>query len=498
MATQRDAGSTDETRAVGGPAPAGDATPEVATETPLDLDRPGGAPESFEEGTAARSSAHWGQAPGPRPASWRERHQAALFPSTALYYEEPLELRRGERQFVFDADGRRYLDLFGGIVTVISGHAIGELTEPIKEQLDRIMHSSTLFLIPSQIELAERIVDMTRESAPGIERVFFTNSGTEANEAAFLLATLARGNSEILALRHSYHGRSFATASASGQAPWRPTANSPVHVHYTMNAYCYRCPLGKTYPSCEIACARDLEPVIQTATGGHPAALIAEPIQGLGGFITPPPEYFQVLKEILDRYGVLFIADEVQTGWGRLGEAAFGFEYYGVEPDLFVFAKGLGNGLPIGGVAATDELARGIRSLSISTFGGNPVCTTGALANLRYIERHDLQANARRVGDYFFARLGELQERHPLIGEVRGKGLLIGIELVTDRASKQPATRELARIMDLTRERGLIVGKGGLFGNVIRLSPPLIITTDDVDFAIGVFDEVFGAVEATM
>ncbi len=477
------------TFAVGGPAPQSGATPQIETETPLDLDVPDGPPEAFEEGSPNPRSYH---------AGLRERHGASLFPSTALYYEEPIELRRGEGQFVFDGEDNRYLDLFGGIVTVISGHAISEITEPIKAQLDRISHTSTLFLIPSQIELAERIVGMTRESAPEIGRVFFTNSGTEANEAAFLLATLARGNNEFLALRHSYHGRSFATVSASGQAAWRPTAYSPIHVHYTLNGYCYRCPFGQTYPDCGLACARDLEQVIQTETSGHPAALIAEPIQGLGGFITPPPEYFTVLKEILDRYGILFIADEVQTGWGRLGEAAFGFEYYGVQPDMFTFAKGLGNGLPIGGVAATEGLAGGIKSLSISTFGGNPVCATGALANLDYIERHDLQANAKAIGDYFFDRLRELGEKHPIIGEVRGKGLLIGIELVTDRETKQPAAQELARIMDLTRRKGVIIGKGGLYGNVIRLSPPLIITKDDVDFAIGVFDEVFGEVERTM
>lgn len=486
MDPQRQARQPDEQLAVGGPDPK--TVARVATETPETVvpraPLPLAALASFEEGAAPDSA-----------AGWTARHKAALFPSTTLYYDEPLELRRGERQFVYDGDGNRYLDLFGGIVTVISGHAIAEITEPVKAQLDRITHTSTLFLIPSQIELAEKIKGLTRESAPALNRVFFTNSGTEANEAAFLLATLSRGNNELIALRHSYHGRSFATSSASGQAPWRPSANSPVHVHYTMNAYCYRCPLGKTYPSCEIACARDLEPVIQTATSGHPAALIAEPIQGLGGFITPPPEYFTVLKEILDRYGVLFIADEVQTGWGRLGGAAFGFEYYGVEPDIFVFAKGLGNGLPIGGVVATDELASGIKSLSISTFGGNPICTTAGLANLNYIERHHLRENASQVGAYFFDRLYELQEQHPLIGEVRGKGLLIGIELVTDRTTKQPATQEVARIMDLTRRKGLIVGKGGLFGNVIRLSPPLIITKDDVDFAIGVFDEVFSAVE---
>ncbi|MGH2533174.1 MAG: aspartate aminotransferase family protein [Thermomicrobiales bacterium] len=413
------------------------------------------------------------------------RHRAALFPSVMLSYEEPIELRRGEGQFVYDGAGRQYLDFFGGIATVTSGHAIPEINQVIKDQLDRITHTSTLFLIRSQIELAERIKSMTPEK---LSRVFFTNSGTEANEAAFLIATLNRNANELIALRHSYHGRSFATINASGQRPWRSSTLSPLHVHYVGNPYCYRCPWEKTYPSCGLLCARDVEAVIKTVTSGNPAAFIAEPIQGVGGFVVPPPEYFQEVTAILDRYGVPFIADEVQTAWGRIGEADFGFQAFGVEPDIVVFAKGLGNGIPIGGVIATDELASSIRSLSLSTFGGNPIATTAALANLNYIMTNNLRENARMVGGYLQERLAELAERHPMIGDVRGMGLMVAVELVLDRATKEPAPDLAARVMDEAKARGLIVGKGGLHANTLRICPPLIVTTGDVDAAVAALD----------
>ena len=293
------------------------------------------------------------------------RHRESLFPSVGLFYDEPIELRRGEGQFVWDGAGRQYLDFFGGIATVSSGHAVPEINEPVKAQLDRVTHTSTLFLIRAQIELAERIRAMT---PPKLNKVFFTNSGTEANEAAFLVTTLSRGSNELVALRHSYHGRSFATINASGQRPWRTTTLSPLHVHYVGNPYCYRCPYGKEYPSCDLFCAKDVEAVIATTTSGQPAAFVAEPIQGVGGFITPPPEYFAEVKAILDRHGVPFVCDEVQTGWGRLGVADFGFQAWGVEPEVVVFAKGLANGVPIGGIVATDELAGSIRALT-SLFG---------------------------------------------------------------------------------------------------------------------------------
>ncbi|MDP8909991.1 MAG: aspartate aminotransferase family protein [Chloroflexota bacterium] len=417
------------------------------------------------------------------------RHRESLFPSVGLFYEEPIELRRGEGQLVYDGDGRQYLDFFGGIATVSSGHAIPDINDAIKEQLDRISHSSTLFLIRAQIELAERIRAMTPEK---LNKVLFVNSGTEANEAAFLIATLQRNSNELIALRHSYHGRSFATINASGQTPWRSSTLSPLQVHYVGNPYCYRCPWEQTYPSCDLLCARDVESIIQANTSGHPAAFIAEPIQGVGGFITPPPEYFVRVKEILDRHGIPFISDEVQTGWGRTGIADFGFQAYGVEPEVVVFAKGLANGIPIGGLIATDELASSIRSLSLSTFGGNPIATTAALANLNYILTNNLRDNARDVGAYLKERLWELVDKHPVIGDVRGLGLMIGIELVRDRDSKEPAPELLAAVLEGAKRRGLIIGRGGLHASTIRLCPPLIVTKGDVDVAVEILDAAMG------
>src|SRR5215216_3313087 len=419
------------------------------------------------------------------------RHKESLFPSVGLNFTEPIELRYGERQYVYDGAGRQYLDFFGGIATVSSGHAIPEITEPIKAQLDRVIHTSTLFLIRSQIELAERIRAMTPAK---LNKVFFTNSGTEANEAAFLVATLNRNSNELIALRHSYHGRSFATINASGHQPWRSTTLSPLHVHYVGNPYCYRCPWEKTYPSCDLLCARDVEAVIRTTTSGNPAAFVAEPIQGVGGFITPPPEYFERVKQILDRYDIPFISDEVQSGWGRIGVADFGFQAYGVEPDVVVFAKGLANGIPIGGIIATDELASSIRSLSLSTFGGNPIATTAALANLNYIATNNLRENAKTVGCYLKERLWELAERHQSIGDVRGMGLLVAVELVRDRATKEPAPDLALRVMDETKKRGLIIGKGGLHANTLRICPPLIISKADVDTAARILDNAFSAI----
>ena len=424
-------------------------------------------------------------------ASLLQRHKESLFPSVSLFYDEPIELRRGERQFVYDSTGKEYLDFFGGILTVSSGHAIPEINDPIIEQLDRITHTSTLFLIRSQIELAERLREMTPEK---LNKVFLTNSGTEANDAALLITTLHRNSNELIALRHSYHGRSFATINASGQRPWRSTTLSPLQVHYVGNPYCYRCPYEKTYPSCDLLCARDVESVIRTTTSGQPAAFIAEPIQGVGGFVTPPPEYFIRVKEILDKWGIPFICDEVQTGWGRLGVADFGFQAYGVEPDVIVFAKGLANGIPIGGLVATDELAASIQSLSLSTFGGNPIASTAAMANLNYIATNNLRENALIVGSYFKEKLFELQEKHDCIGEVRGMGLMLGLELVKDRTTKEPSPEAVHTVLNGAKERGLIIGRGGLHANAIRISPPLIVSKADVDAAIAILDESLGMV----
>lgn len=401
-----------------------------------------------------------------------------LFPAVFHFYETPLVVTRAKNQYVWDADGNQYLDFLGGIVTVSVGHCNDEVNAKVHQQLDTLQHVSTLFANEPQAALAKHIAGIT----PGgkLTKSFFTNSGTEANETAILTARAYTGNTEMIALRHSYHGRSAATMSLTGQATWRlgPPQAGIVHAH---NAYCYRCPFGMKYPDCGVRCASDVEELIRTTTSGRIAGFIAEPIQGVGGFITPPPEYFQIVEKVIRKYGGIFISDEVQTAWGRTGGKWFGIEHWGVTPDIITSAKGLGNGSPIGLTVAKPEVADGLKGVTISTFGGNPVTATAAKAVLDYIEAHNLPANCTETGTYLRAKLEELQAKHEIIGEVRGKGLLQAIELVRDRETKEPATAETLRFMEAAREHRILVGKGGLYGNVIRLSPPMNISRTDVD-----------------
>jgi 4-aminobutyrate aminotransferase len=402
-----------------------------------------------------------------------------LFPAVFHYYREPLVVARARDQYVYDADGRQYLDFFGGIVTVSVGHSNERVTGRVAEQLGRLQHVSTVFATEPQAALAKKIAGLT----PGgrLTKSFFTNSGTEANETAILAARCYTGASEIVALRHAYHGRSALAMTLTGQSAWRLGGAAQPGVVHAHNAYCYRCPFGLRYPDCEVRCARDVEELIRTTTSGRVAGFIAEPIQGVGGFITPPREYFGIVADIVRRHGGIFISDEVQTGWGRTGGNWFGIEHYGVVPDVITSAKGLGNGLPIGVTVATPEVADAVRGLTISTFGGNPVTTTAARAVIEFIEEQRLRDNAVEVGAYLRDRLLELQERHALIGEVRGMGLMQAIELVRDRATREPADAETAELMEATRCRGLLVGKGGMYGNAIRITPPLNIGRADVD-----------------
>ncbi len=402
-----------------------------------------------------------------------------------LYYEEPMELVRGEGFKVWDSEGNEYLDFFGGIVTTISGHAIPEISEAVKYQADSLLHSSTLYLIENQVRLAERLAELAPIS--GDKKVFFVGSGSEANEAALLFATAYRGSGEVIALRNSYHGRSFATMGITGQSTWRPTSRSALDVSYAVNPYRLRCPFCKEKPECTLACAEDVRQVVETTTTGHVAAFIAEPIQGVGGFVEAPPGYFERVKEILDETGILFISDEVQTAFGRTGSHFWGIEAFDAEPDLVTMAKGLGNGLSIGAVMGRAEVVDSIAGkLSLSTFGGNHVSTAGALANLEYILDNDLQGNAREVGGYLKERLGELATRHPAVGEVRGRGLMLGLEMVG--SGGEPDAALAARFMEACRSRGVLVGKGGLKGNVIRIAPPLIVTREAAREAADVFE----------
>ncbi len=423
-----------------------------------------------------------------------ERTRKVLPNWLAIYYKEPIELVRGEGAHVWDSAGRGYLDFFGGIVTTISGHVVPKLVEALTEQANKIAHTSTVYLIRPMVELAEKLTGLSPVEMPA--KAFFVGSGTEAVEAALLFATTWRRSNEIIALRNSYHGRSFGAIGVTGNKGWSATSFSPLNVSYALAPYCYRCPFGLTYPSCGVACAEDLRNVIETTTTGEPAAMIAEPIQGVGGFVTPPPEYFGIVKSILDEFGIPFIADEVQTGFGRTGEAFWGIESYGVAPDAIVCAKGLGNGMAIGAVVAREDMVDSIRSNSISTFGGNPLQATYALANLANIEENDLQSNARRVGKYLMEGLKELEDRYDVVGEVRGKGLMIGVELVKDGESKAPHPDGAAQTMESAKEQGLLLGKGGLYGNVLRISPPLVITEEDAQRAIETLDVAFREVQA--
>lgn len=409
----------------------------------------------------------------------RQKQKEYLFPCVSLYYEEPLIIERGEGMYVWDDRGNRYLDCFGGVLTVSVGHAHPTVVAAVQDQVAKISHTSTLYINRPQADLAEKLAQLT----PGrLQKSFFTNSGTEADETALVLARLYTGRQEIIALRHGYSGRSALAMSVAGQSPWRVGTPYVAGVVHALAPYCYRCPLKLTYPSCDIACARDVEELIQTTTSGKIAALIAEPIMGVGGFIVPPKEYFKVVVDIIHRYGGIFICDEVQTGWGRTGDKMFGIEHWEVQPDVMTFAKGLANGAPIGATIATPEIADAYPTLTFSTFGGNPVSCRAALATIEVIERENLPRNARIVGDYLREQLEALREAYPqVIGDVRGMGLMQAIELVKDPKTKEPNPEALRRVFEETKKRGVLIGRGGLYGNVIRIGPPLTATRDHID-----------------
>ncbi len=425
-----------------------------------------------------------------------KKHKQYLFPSIGTYFSEPLVTDHASMQYLWDIDGNKYLDFFGGIVTISVGHTNPRVTSKIKAQVDKLQHASTLFPNEAVVALAEKLAHIT----PGeISQSFLSNSGTEANETAIQLARMSTGNYEVVALRHGYSGRSQMAQSLSGQNTWRRSLPVPSQgIVHALNPYCYRCPLGKTYPECGIACAKDVEAVIQTTTSGQIAAFIAEPIQGVGGFITPPKEYFKIVFKIVKDYGGLFISDEVQTAWGRTGKRWFGIEQWEVTPDIITSAKGMANGSPIGVTMTTPEIAGSFQGLQISTFGGNPVTSVAAKATIDLIEEDRLMDNAYDLGGYFRQGLESLQEKHELIGDVRGMGLMQAMELVKNRKSKEPAGPETVQFMEECRKRGLLVGKGGLWGNSIRMSPPLNISRSDVDEAIRIMDQAFTAVSPAL
>ncbi|MFF5364439.1 aspartate aminotransferase family protein [Streptomyces scabiei] len=407
------------------------------------------------------------------------RHKAVLPDWLALYYADPLEITHGEGRHVWDAAGTRYLDFFGGILTTMTAHALPEVTKAVSEQAGRIIHSSTLYLNRPMVELAERIAQMS-----GIPdaRVFFTTSGTEANDTALMLATTHRRSNQILAMRNSYHGRSFSAVGITGNKGWSPTSLSPLQTLYVHGGVRTRGPYADLSDADFItACVADLEDLL--GHGRPPAALIAEPVQGVGGFTSPPDGLYAAFREVLQRHGVLWIADEVQTGWGRTGDNFWGWQAHGQNgpPDILTFAKGIGNGMSIGGVVARSEVMNCLDSNSISTFGGTQITMAAGLANLNYLVEHDLQGNARRVGGLLIERLRAITAQIPQVREVRGRGLMIGIELVkpgTDEANPEAASA----VLEAARREGLLIGKGGGHNtSALRIAPPLSLTVAEAE-----------------
>lgn len=407
------------------------------------------------------------------------RHRAVMPDWLALYYDDPIEITHGEGRHVWDSAGRRYLDFFGGILTTMTAHALPEVTKAVSEQAGRIVHSSTLYLNRPMVELAERIA---RLSGIPNARVFFTASGTEANDTALLLATAHRRSNTVLAMRNSYHGRSFTAVGVTGNRGWSPTSLSPVQTLYVHGGVRTRGPFAHLDDRAFIdACVADLKDVL-----GHirpPAALIAEPVQGVGGFTSPPDGLFAAFREVLAAQGVLWIADEVQSGWGRTGDHFWGWQAHARSgpPDIVTFAKGIGNGMSIGGVVARAEIMNCLDANSISTFGGTQVTMAAGLANLTYLLEHDLQGNARRVGGLLIERLRAATAGLPGVREVRGRGLMIGIELVkpgTDEADPQAA----ATVLEAARQGGLLIGKGGGHdSSALRIAPPLTLTVAEAE-----------------
>lgn len=418
-----------------------------------------------------------------------ERHKAVMPDWLALYYEEPIEIVQGSGRRVTDGEGATYLDFFAGILTNAIGYDIAEISDAVREQLGTgIAHTSTVYLIRKQIELAEQIAELS--GIPNA-KVFFANSGTEANETALLLATQNRRSNQVLAMRNSYHGRAFGTVAITGNRGWSASSLSPVNVQYVQGAYRYRSPFRDLSDADYIkVCVDDLRNVIETTTAGDVACLIAEPIQGVGGFSSPPDGLYGAFKEVLDEFGILFVSDEVQTGWGRTGDHFWGIQAHDVVPDAMTFAKGLGNGFAIGGVVAKADLMDSVKANSLSTFGGNPISTSAAKATIDYLLDHDLQANAAKRGAQLADGLRGISEEFPELGDVRGKGLMLAAEIVKPD-DRSPDAATTAKLQQETKNRGLLVGKGGLYGNVLRMAPPMTLTEDETAEALEIIRDSF-------
>lgn len=407
-----------------------------------------------------------------------ERYRRSLPSFLNPYYSEPIEISHGQGGYVYDVDENKYLDFFGGVLTTMVGHNNPQVTAAIQEQAGKVIHTSSLYLSEPMIALAEKIAGLS-----GITdaRVFLTPSGTEANDAALLLATNFRNSNQILAMRNSYHGRSHSTQAITSHSSWSSTSNSGLQVTFVQGPYKLRSPFGGLDDDAFTdACVDDLNQLLTMTSAGDVAAMIAEPIQGVGGFATPPDGFFGSMKKELDNRGILFISDEVQTGWGRTGDNFWGYQAHGIVPDMLTFAKGVGNGVALAGVVARAEIMDSINVLNFSTFGGNPISSAGGLATINYVLENDLQGNAKEMGGRFRAGLDDLAAKHEWIAEVRGKGLMQALETVNPGGA-EPSPERATEMLEKAKMHHLLVGKGGLHGNVVRMAPMLNVSADEID-----------------
>ena len=418
------------------------------------------------------------------PEAILEKKKKYIMPCLAHFYKEPRQFVKGEMQYLFDSEGRKYLDCFAGVSVINCGHCNPEINAEVVKQVQSLQHVCNTYLTENFVNLAEKLAEVT----PGdLQKTFFCSTGTEANEGALLLASIYTGKDEFIALRNGLHGRTKLTMSLTGIQMWRTDPHPCGGIDFAPNAYCYRCPLGKKFPECDYACADAVDDLIRTATSGQPAALIAEPIQGNAGIVTPPKGYFKRLKEILASHNALLIIDEVQTGFGRSGKM-FAIENFDVVPDIITMAKALGNGAPISAFTASAKIADTYTKPGASTLGGNPVSSIAGLGVLKYIQEHNLMENAQARGQQLYDGLVELQKKHPIIGDIRGIGLMRGAEFV--HADKSPAPEELEMVLEEMKNRGFIIGKNGVARNVMAFQPPLVITEADVNNVLNTLEDV--------
>ncbi|CAL0324651.1 unnamed protein product [Lupinus luteus] len=418
---------------------------------------------------------------GPTAEEILAKRKEYLSPSLFHLYKNPVNIVEGKMQYLFDDKGRRYVDAFGGIATVCCGHCHPDVVEAIMSQTKRLQHSTVLYLNNAITDFAEALASKLPSN---LKVVFFTNSGTEANELAIMIARLYTGCHDIISIRNAYHGNAAATMGATAQSIWKFNVVQS-GVHHALNPDPYRGVFGSNGEMY----ARDVQDIINFGTSGNVAAFLSEAIQGVGGIIELAPGYLPAVYSSIKKAGGLCIADEVQSGFARTGSHFWGFESHGVVPDIVTMAKGIGNGIPLGAVVTTPEIAEVLTRRSyFNTFGGNPVCTAAGLAVLQVIEKEKLQENAALVGSYLKDRLTALKDKYELIGDVRGRGLMLGVELVTDCELKTPAKAETLHVMDQMKELGVLVGKGGYYGNVFRITPPLCFSKEDADFLVDAMD----------